>query len=60
MGKRVIPDLSYEFNWPDSLRSFSEIDAFIGLAYLHPRGWLARVRPFLVQQYGQVPGTPGG
>lgn len=56
LGKRVIPDLSYEFNWPDSLRSFSEIDAFIGLAYLHPRGWLARVRPFLVQQYGQVPG----
>ncbi len=56
MGKRVIPDLSYEFGWPDSLRSFSEINAFVGLAYLHPQGWLARIKPLLVQQYGQIQG----
>ena len=38
MGKRVIPDLSYEDT--DGLRGFSEINAYIGLAYLHP-AWLA-------------------
>jgi tetratricopeptide (TPR) repeat protein len=54
MGKRVIPDLSYEQT--DDLQSFSELNAFIGLAYLHPDGWLARVRPLLVQQYGKVVG----
>ena len=54
MGKRVIPDLSYEAT--DGLRGFSELNAFIGLAYLHPQGWLARIRPFLVQQYGDITG----
>ena len=54
MGKRVIPDLSYEAT--DGLRGFSEFNAFIGLAYLHPQGWLARIRPLLVQQYGNITG----
>ncbi len=54
MGKRVIPDLSFEAT--DGLRSFSEFNAFAGLAYLHPQGWLARVRPLLVQQYGKITG----
>ncbi|OGR25279.1 MAG: hypothetical protein A2139_01195 [Desulfobacca sp. RBG_16_60_12] len=54
MGKRVIPDLSYEAT--DGLRGFSEFNAFIGLAYLHPDGWLARLRPLLVQQYGDITG----
>ena len=54
MGKHVIPDLSYEAT--DGLRSFSEFNAFAGLAYLHPQGWLARVRPLLVQQYGDITG----
>ena len=55
LGKRFVPDLSYEFADPN-LRSFSEINAFLGLAYLHPQGWLARVKPFLVQQFGQIQG----
>ncbi len=54
MGKRVIPDLSYEAT--DGLQSYSEFNAFIGLAYLHPQGWLARIRPLLVQQYGKITG----
>ena len=54
MGKRVIPDLSYEAT--DGLRGFSEFNAFIGMAYLHPQGWLARIRPVLVQQYGDITG----
>jgi tetratricopeptide (TPR) repeat protein len=54
MGKRVIPDFSYEAT--NGLRGFSELNAFIGLAYLHPQGWLARIRPLLVQQYGDVTG----
>lgn len=54
MGKRVIPDLSYEGT--DGLQSFSELNAFVGLAYLHPQGWLARLRPLFVEQYGKVPG----
>ena len=54
MGKRVIPDLSYEAT--DGLRGFSEFNAFIGLAYLHPAGWLARIKPLLVQQYGDITG----
>lgn len=54
MGKRVIPDLSYVDT--DGLRSFAEFNAFVGLAYLHPQGWLARVRPLLIQQYGNYPG----
>ena len=37
-------------------KSYSEINAFIGLAYLHPDGWLARMQPFLVQQWGEVEG----
>jgi tetratricopeptide (TPR) repeat protein len=58
MGKRVIPDLSYESvnTVVGNLRGFSEFNAFMGLAYLHPRGWLARVRPLLVQQYGDITG----
>jgi tetratricopeptide (TPR) repeat protein len=54
MGKRVIPDFSYEAT--DGLRGFSEFNAFIGLAYLHPQGWLVRLRPLLVQQYGNITG----
>jgi tetratricopeptide (TPR) repeat protein len=54
MGKRVIPDLSYEAT--DGLRGFSEFNAFIGIAYLHPQGWLVRIRPLLVQQYGDITG----
>jgi tetratricopeptide (TPR) repeat protein len=54
MGKRVIPDLSYEAT--DGLQSFSEFNAFMGLAYLHPQGWLARIKPIFVQQYGKVTG----
>lgn len=54
MGKRVIPDLSYEAT--DGLQSFSEFNAFVGLAYLHPQGWLARIKPLLVQQYGKIIG----
>jgi tetratricopeptide (TPR) repeat protein len=54
MGKRVIPDLSYAET--DGLESYAEFNAFIGLAYLHPQGWLARIRPLLVQQYGKITG----
>lgn len=54
MGKRVIPDFSYEAT--DGLRGFSEFNAFLGLAYLHPQGWLARVRPLLVHQYRDITG----
>jgi tetratricopeptide (TPR) repeat protein len=54
MGKRVIPDFSHEAT--DGLRGFSEFNAFLGLAYLHPQGWLARIRPLLVQQYGDITG----
>jgi tetratricopeptide (TPR) repeat protein len=54
MGKRVIPDLSYEET--HGLQSFSEFNAFMGLAYLHPQGWLVRVKPLLVLQYGKVIG----
>ena len=54
MGKRVISDLGYEST--DNLKSFSEINVFLGLAYLHPEGWLARLKPFLVQQYGDIQG----
>jgi tetratricopeptide (TPR) repeat protein len=54
MGKRVIPDLSYEDT--DNLRAFSEFNAFVGLAYLHPQGWLAQITPLLVQQNGITAG----
>jgi tetratricopeptide (TPR) repeat protein len=54
MGKRVIPDLSYEATI--GLQSYSEFNAFVGLAYLNRQGWLARVRPLLIQQYGKVVG----
>jgi tetratricopeptide (TPR) repeat protein len=50
LGKRVIPDLSYEAT--DNLRGYSEFNAFAELAYLNRQGWLARIRPLLVQQYG--------
>jgi hypothetical protein len=58
MGKRVIPDLGFEeANFmSNNLRGFSEFNAFLGLAYLHPQGWLARIKPLLVQQYGDVTG----
>jgi tetratricopeptide (TPR) repeat protein len=52
MGKRIVPDLSYG---PD-LQAYSEFNAFLGLAYMHPQGWLARMKPLLVQQYGNIPG----
>ncbi len=59
MGKRVIPDLGFEstniLNFTN-LRGYSEFNAFIGLAYLHPQGWLARIKPLLVQQYGDITG----
>lgn len=53
MGKRVLVDRSYEDN---GLKSLSEINAFLGLAYLHRQGWLARLKPLLIQQYGNNPG----
>jgi hypothetical protein len=52
MGKRIIPDFSFQ----PALESYSELNAFLGLAYLHRQGWLARIRPLLVQQYGKLPG----
>lgn len=54
MGKRVVPDLSFEQT--NGLQSFSEFNAFAGLAYRHREGWLARIRPFLLQQFGKIPG----
>jgi len=54
LGKRVVPDLSFG---PDSnLQSYSELNGFVGLAYLSRQGWLARVTPLLVQQFGKIPG----
>jgi len=52
MGKRVIPD----YIFTPSLESYSELNAYVGLAYLHPQGWLARIRPLLMQQFGKIPG----
>jgi hypothetical protein len=52
MGKRIVPDLSFG---PD-LQDYSEFNAFLGLAYRHRDGWLARVRPLLIQQFGKIPG----
>ncbi len=52
MGKRVVPDLSFN----PGFQSYSEFNAFLGLAYMSPQGWLARVKPFLVQQFGKIPG----
>jgi tetratricopeptide (TPR) repeat protein len=54
MGKRVIPDLSYQES--DGIQSYSEFNAFIGLAYMNRQGWLARVKPLLIQQFGHIPG----
>ncbi len=54
LGKRVIPDLSYETT--DNLRGYSEFNAYAELAYLNRHGWLARIRPLLVQQYENNPG----
>jgi hypothetical protein len=57
MGKRVIPDHSFEAPFSlNNLRGYSEFNAFLGLAYLHPRGWLARLKPLMVQQYGDITG----
>jgi tetratricopeptide (TPR) repeat protein len=54
MGKRFVPDLSLG---PDfGIQSYSEFNAFIGLAYMSQQGWLARVKPLLVQQFGKIPG----
>jgi len=52
MGKRVVPDLSFN----PGFQAYSEFNAFIGLAYMSQQGWLARVKPLLVQQFGQIPG----
>jgi tetratricopeptide (TPR) repeat protein len=49
LGKRFVPDLALQFT--DDLQDYSEIDGFLGLAYLNRQGWLARVKAFLVQQY---------
>ena len=55
MGKRFIPDLSFEdYRWPPG--HFLNSTPFVGLAYLHPQGWLARLKPLLVQQYGDITG----
>jgi tetratricopeptide (TPR) repeat protein len=52
LGKRVIPDLSYQNDFfPVVLQDYYEFEAFMGLAYLHRQGWLARIRPYLVQQF---------
>jgi hypothetical protein len=63
LGKRLIPDLSYQPTpqYPlqtgiTGVESYSEFDAFLGLAFLSRQGWLARVRPLLVQQFGKIPG----
>ncbi len=53
LGKRVIPDLAFTAL---PLESYSELNAFLGLGYMHPQGWLARVTPLLVQQYGKIQG----
>ncbi len=47
-----MPDLSYQ----PTLESYSEFDAFLGLAFLSRQGWLARIRPLLVQQFGKISG----
>jgi tetratricopeptide (TPR) repeat protein len=52
LGKRLVPDLSYQ----PTLESYSEFDAFLGLAFLSRQGWLARIRPLLVQQFGKITG----
>jgi len=54
LGKRVVPDLSFEGDY--NLRSYSELNGFVGLAYLSRQGWLARVTPLLVQQFGKISG----
>jgi tetratricopeptide (TPR) repeat protein len=52
IGKRVVPDLSFQ----PGLEDYAEFNAFLGLAYRSRQGWLARLRPFLVQQFGKIPG----
>jgi hypothetical protein len=52
MGKRVVPDYSFS----PALEAYSEFNAFIGVAYMSQQGWLARVKPLLVQQFGNIPG----
>ncbi len=49
LGKRFVPDLSLQFT--NDLKDYSEFDGFLGLAYLHRQGWLARVKAFLVHQH---------
>jgi tetratricopeptide (TPR) repeat protein len=52
IGKRFVPDPSLQFVADfNNLQAYSEIDASLGLSYLHPQGWLAGVKTFLVQQY---------
>jgi tetratricopeptide (TPR) repeat protein len=52
-GKRIAPDpnsyISEALGLPD-LPNFTEIDAFMGLGYLHPSGLQAAIRTHLVQQ----------
>jgi tetratricopeptide (TPR) repeat protein len=54
MGKRFVPDLSFQAS--DNLQDYWEFDSFLSLAYLNRQGWLARVTPLLVQQFGKIPG----
>jgi hypothetical protein len=57
LGKRVVPDLSFQNDFfPIALQNYSEIDAFLGLSFLSRQGWLARVKPLLVQQFAKNPG----
>jgi tetratricopeptide (TPR) repeat protein len=55
--KRVVPDLSFQTDFfPSALQDYTEVDSFIGLAYMSRQGWLARIKPLLVQQYLKNPG----
>ncbi|MFP3867623.1 MAG: hypothetical protein ACLFUU_05610, partial [Desulfobacteraceae bacterium] len=54
LGKRVVPDLSFQDS--DNLQDYSEFNAFLSLSYLNRQGWLARITPLLVQQFGKISG----
>ncbi len=57
MGKRLVPDLAFQQEGaPPVIQDFNEIDAFLSLAYLNRQGWLARITPLLVQQFGKITG----
>ncbi|MBM4294471.1 MAG: tetratricopeptide repeat protein [Deltaproteobacteria bacterium] len=53
-GKRIVPDLSFQFS--DNLQDFWELNTFFSLSYLHHTGWLARITPLLVTQFGKIIG----